>query len=228
MKLLVENQILVESMFKNVKSFGDLLDKVSNLAIRGLLTASLIANICMYYKLDEKQTEQVKAVAEQSQDTQVKKDTQKTDTNQGVGEDWTLVCNKAIATVYNAVPSQCNKDCGHTASMFRLNLSNVASHRIIAIERSMMQKYNLKMGDVVYLDGVGKYNGVWQVQDKMNKRFAGLDKIDLLVPNNVKHGQWENVKIYVLKDKSQTKEYKSQLAPQLSKAAFNAQFKKKA
>ena len=221
-RTLVENQILMESMFKNVRNFSDLLKIVKNLAFKGVLTASLITNICLYYQLNDAQKEQIQAVAEDA--TEMVDDTTNNKESKGP---WQLVCGGAIATVYNAVAGQCNPDYGRTANMFRLNLKNPYSHRIIAIERTMMDKYGLEMGDVVYLEGVGKYDGVWQVQDKMNKRFAGQDKIDLLVNGDTKTGKWNNVKIYTLKDKSLTSQYKSELAPQLSKDAFNAQFKKK-
>ena len=220
-RTLVENQILMESMFKNVRNFSDLLKIVKNLAFKGVLTASLITNICLYYQLNDAQKEQIQAIAEESVEV-----VDNSSNNEEKGP-WELACGGAIATVYNAVAGQCNPDYGRTASMFRLNLKNPYSHRIIAIERTMMEKYGLQMGDVVYLEGVGKYDGVWQVQDKMNKKFAGQDKIDLLVNGDVKTGKWDNVKIYTLKDKSLTSQYKSELAPQLSKDAFNAQFKKK-
>lgn len=221
-RTLVENQILMESMFKNVRNFSDLLKIVKNLAFKGVLTASLITNICLYYQLNDAQKEQIQAVAEET--TEVVDDTTSSEED---NSPWQLACGGAIATVYNAVAGQCNPDYGRTASMFRLNLKNPYSHRIIAIERTMMDKYGLQMGDVVYLEGVGKYDGVWQVQDEMNKKFAGQDKIDLLVNGDVKTGKWDNVKIYTLKDKSLTSQYKSELAPQLSKDAFNAQFKKR-
>ena len=211
----------MESMFKNVRNFSDLLKIVKNLAFKGVLTASLITNICLYYQLNDAQKEQIQAVAEES--VEVVDDSSSNDEK----GPWELACGGAIATVYNAVAGQCNADYGRTASMFRLNLKNPYSHRIIAIERTMMEKYGLQMGDVVYLEGVGKYDGVWQVQDKMNKKFAGQDKIDLLVNGDVKAGKWDNVRIYTLKDKSMTDQYKSELAPQLSKDAFNAQFKKR-
>lgn len=221
-RTLVENQILMESMFKNVRNFSDLLKIVKNLAFKGVLTASLITNICLYYQLNDAQKEQIQAVAEET--TEVVDGTTNSEEN---NSPWQLACGGAIATVYNAVAGQCNPDYGRTASMFRLNIKNPESHRIIAIERTMMDRYGLKMGDVVYLEGVGEYDGVWQVQDKMNKRFAGMDKIDLLVNGDTKTGKWDNVKIYTLKDKSLTSQYKSELAPQLSKDAFYAQFKKK-
>ena len=141
--------------------------------------------------------------------------------------DWILVDNKTIATVYNALPNQCNGDFGCTASMFRLNLNDVLSQRVIAMERTFMKKLGLSYGDVVYIEGTGKYDGVWQIQDTMNKRYAGQNKIDILVPDNVKSGLWKNVKLYKLKDKSMTNTYRSQMAPQLSKAASKQQVAQK-
>ena len=109
---------------------------------------------------------------------------------------WDLIANDVTATVYNAVPSQCNDDPVHTASMFRLDLDNVESHRIIAMERTMMAEYGISYGDTVLVAGTGRYDGLWQVQDTMNKRFAGQHKIDFLVPKHIRQGKWKNIKVY--------------------------------
>lgn len=110
---------------------------------------------------------------------------------------WKTVANDAIATVYNAVPKQCNNDVAHTASMFKLNLSNVLSQKVIAMERTFMRELGVKYGDVVWVSGTGKWDGAWQIQDTMNKKFAGMHKIDLLVPSNVRTGKWDGVTISV-------------------------------
>lgn len=130
---------------------------------------------------------------------------------------WILVASNVEATVYNAEPKQCNADIAHTASMFRLNLKNVLSHRIIAMERTMMTKHGLKYGDVVKIEGTGKWDGVWQIQDTMNKRFAGKNKIDILLPKSKGLGKWNDVKVYKLSDKEDKANYKTDMAPQLSK-----------
>lgn len=113
---------------------------------------------------------------------------------------WKLVSDDTIATVYNAVPSQCNKDVIHTASMFKLNLTDVLSQRVIAMERTFMAELGLKYGDVVYVEGTEKWDGPWQIQDTMNKRFAGMHKIDILVPRSIRTGTWNGVKISVPAD----------------------------
>lgn len=110
---------------------------------------------------------------------------------------WAVVASDVTATVYNAVPEQCNQDVAHTASMFRLNLDDVLSHRIIAMERTMMRELGVRYGDKVLIEGAGPWDGVWQVQDTMNRRFAGQHRIDFLVPNHIRTGKWTNVRVSV-------------------------------
>lgn len=95
-----------------------------------------------------------------------------------------------IATVYNAVVSQCNPDPSHTASMFKLDLKNPYKHRIIAVSRDLLEKFPI--GALVYIEGTS-YDGIYQVQDKMNKRYT--KRVDILINKNMKIGKWNNVKI---------------------------------
>lgn len=124
---------------------------------------------------------------------------------------WKLVSDDTLATVYNAVPQQCNNDVAHTASMFKLNLANVLSQRVIAMERTFMKELGLKYGDVVYVEGTEKWDGPWQIQDTMNKRFAGMHKIDILVPRNIRTGKWDGVKISVPADQQTAANAKSSM-----------------
>lgn len=112
-------------------------------------------------------------------------------------EEWRLISDRTTATVYNAVPSQCNEDCLHTASMYVIEPERIPEQRILAMERTFMAEYGVRYGDVVRIEGTGRYDGLWQVQDTMNKRFKGQNKIDLLVPNHIHHGKWQGVKVYI-------------------------------
>ena len=56
-----------------------------------------------------------------------------------VHNEWQLIAENVEATVYNAVPEQCDEDPLYTASMFRLNLDDVYSHKIIAMEKTFMK-----------------------------------------------------------------------------------------
>lgn len=98
------------------------------------------------------------------------------------------------ATVYNAVPEQCNADVQHTAFMFKLDLSNPYKHRIIAVSRDLLKKF--PNGTKVRVSGTGKYDGIWTVRDKMNKRYT--KRIDFLVNKEIRYGKWENIKIEVI------------------------------
>ena len=93
------------------------------------------------------------------------------------------------ASVYNAVVEQCNSAPTHTAFMFELDLSNPYKHRIIAVSRDLLRKFPNKTK--VLVSGAGKYDGVWTVRDKMNKRW--VKRIDFLVNEEVKVGKWKNV-----------------------------------
>ena len=218
---LMESHIIIESIFE-ASSISEFKREIKKLIRRMLLTGmsvaaiiSMINNYCDSHNIpDETKKEVLSAVNDMPEETNPM-------------ADWKLVDSKTIATVYNAVPAQCNGDFGHTASMFRLNLNNVLSQRVIAMERTYMQKLGLKYGDVVYIEGTNGYDGVWQIQDTMNKRFAGQHKIDILVPNNIKYGSWDNVNLYVLKDKSLTDSYRSEMAPQISEKELRMQVAQK-
>jgi hypothetical protein len=137
-------------------------------------------------------------------------------------EEWKPICNDAVVTVYNAKPEQCNSDVEHTASLFHLNLDSVGAHKIVALERSFMKEFGLKFGDVIKIVGThkGLQDGVYQIQDVMNKRFAGQHKVDVLVPDSITHGgTWpeQYATIYVLNDKNNTQQYLDLMAPEYKK-----------
>lgn len=186
---LINEEAIMEGIFNKDMSFDEIVKNVRSLARRGLLTASLIANIVFTYNLSQTQKNTLETVAQVEQKIEQKAE-------EKLDDQWTLLADDVKATVYNAVPSQCNSKPNVTASMFKLNLKDVLSHRIIAMERTMMKEYGLKYGDVVKIEGTGTWDGVWQIQDTMNKRFAGQHKIDILVPNNIRLGKWDGVKVY--------------------------------
>lgn len=96
-----------------------------------------------------------------------------------------------ITTVYNAVAAQCNSDPSHTASMFKLDLKNPYKHRIIAVSRDLLKKF--PMNTRVKISGTKRYDGIWIIRDKMNKRYT--KRIDLLINIDMKIGKWKNVKM---------------------------------
>ena len=190
---LMEQQILNES-------FKSMLQKVSLGAISVSMALSIISGL---EKISDAQKEKMESKV----------------VNAAPEEEWKMIADDVVVTVYNAVPAQCNADVSHTASMFKLDLKNPEAHNIIAMERTMMSEFGLKYGDIVKIEGTynGIQDGVYQIQDTMNKRFAGQHKVDILVSNNVKYGgtlKNSPAKVYVLNDKSNEATYKMGMAPQ--------------
>ena len=103
--------------------------------------------------------------------------------------------DRVVCTVYNAVPEQTNNDPEHTAFMFKLDLRNPYKHRIIAVSRDLLKKY--PKGTKVYVYGTIKYDGIYTVMDKMNKRYT--NRIDILINQNMPIGKWNNVKLIKIK-----------------------------
>lgn len=198
-RTVVEKNLMDEGL-KNIS-----IEKLMSLFRKGLISAAFfIASIGTFHSLSPEQRDKLRAEIAAA----------------APADEWTLVADDVIATVYNAVPSQCNNDVSHTASMFKLNLDDVASHKIIAMERTFMKELGLHYGDVVKIEGTyqGKQDGTYWLQDTMNPRFANQHKVDILVPETIKYGgtaKNERAKIYVLTDKSRTAEYTANMAPSL-------------
>ena len=109
---------------------------------------------------------------------------------------WILISAYTTATIYNAVPEQCNEQPSVTASGRVIDLDRVDDLRIVAMERTMMQRNGIHYGDTILVKGAGVYDGEWIVEDTMSKRFAGQDKVDFLVSKEVRTGRWDNVQIF--------------------------------
>ena len=108
---------------------------------------------------------------------------------------WIMISAATTATVYNAVPEQTNEQPCVTASGRRIT-GDVAALRWLAMERTMMARHGIHYGDTILVKGAGIYDGEWIVEDTMHPRYAGQDKIDFLVPDDVRLGKWSNVEVY--------------------------------
>jgi len=98
------------------------------------------------------------------------------------------------ATIYHAVPEQTNADYLTTASLKKINKDNPQGHRWIAVSRDL-EKLGFVFGTYVCVEGAGEMDGIWRVEDRMNKRWT--NRIDFLVNEEMTGGKWENVKIYI-------------------------------
>lgn len=96
------------------------------------------------------------------------------------------------ATVYHAVPEQCDDSPLVTASGARISSAESAyEHRYLAVSRDLLDVF--PYGTMVEVSGCGELDGRWVVQDTMNRRYKGY--IDLLINPDMKGGKWEGVRI---------------------------------
>jgi len=96
------------------------------------------------------------------------------------------------ATMYTVDPKQTDMTPLITASGFKIDSLYPEKQRIIAISRDLKKKY--KFGTKVMVKGTGKWDGIYTVNDVMNKRWR--KKIDILVNPKFGYNSFTGVKIY--------------------------------
>ena len=101
------------------------------------------------------------------------------------------------ATIYHATPEQTDSTPHITASNKIIDLGNPQKHRWIAVSRDLEAK-GLTFGVKVKVTGAGDLDGIWTVQDRMNRRW--LSRIDFLVNEDMTGGKWENVRVEIIDD----------------------------
>ena len=101
------------------------------------------------------------------------------------------------ATIYHADPKQTDDTPFITASGMYINPDCPQCHRWIAVSRDLEAK-GLVFGVKVRITGAGDLDGIWTVQDRMNRRW--LSRIDFLVNEDMTGGKWENVRVEIIND----------------------------
>jgi|TARA_R100000773_G_scaffold21883_1_gene19449 3D (Asp-Asp-Asp) domain-containing protein len=99
------------------------------------------------------------------------------------------------ATIYHATPEQTDSTPYITASNKFIDMCDPQKHRWIAVSRDL-EKKGLVFGVKVKITGAGHLDGIWTVQDRMNRRWT--NRIDFLVNKDLKGGKWENVKVEII------------------------------
>jgi 3D (Asp-Asp-Asp) domain-containing protein len=98
-------------------------------------------------------------------------------------------------TTYSATVGETDSTPHITASGFKIDTLNPKKHKIIAISRDLLKK--LPFGTFVKVTGAGKLNGVYVIEDKMNKRYK--NRIDILIGEDDRQTTMNNVKITKIK-----------------------------
>ena len=106
-----------------------------------------------------------------------------------------LVTTIVTATCYHAVAGQCNDDYLTTASGKKIeSTENAYDHRYVAASRDLLADYPYGTAILVTDAEVEEYNGIWYVEDTMNKRFT--ETIDFLINPDM---QVQNSKVTIQK-----------------------------
>lgn len=105
-----------------------------------------------------------------------------------------LIEASVTVTTYSTCIEQTDSTPYITASGFKLDSVNPKRHKVIAISRDLKRKFKFK--DRVMITGAGKYDGVYRVEDVMNKRFR--NRVDILVNPKDKGTRLSNIKIVKL------------------------------
>ncbi len=95
-------------------------------------------------------------------------------------------------TMYTVDPKQTDNTPLITASGFEIDSLHPEKHRIIAVSRDLKRKY--KFGTRVMVKGAGKWDGIYTINDVMNKRWKR--KIDILVNPKFGYDSFRQARIY--------------------------------
>ena len=105
------------------------------------------------------------------------------------------------ATIYHADPRQTDDTPFITASGAHIEECCPGDHRWIAVSRDL-EDLGFVFGAKVLVEGAEEMDGVWTVQDRMNKRWT--NRIDFLVDTDVRGGRWDSVKIELIYEQKKT------------------------
>ena len=98
------------------------------------------------------------------------------------------------ATCYHANKKECDGSPNYTADGSHIDTTSIDELRWLAISRDL-ENLGFKMGGKVLIKGISKdFDGVWEIHDRMNRRFDR--KIDFLISDKNKKGNlFKNVKM---------------------------------
>jgi len=98
-------------------------------------------------------------------------------------------------TMYNATEAQCDKDPLVTAGNYKINPANASAHKYVALSRNLLKRWGgqFDYGDKVRISNTNHKDGIYTVDDTMNKRYK--NRIDILESADTRWYRFENVTI---------------------------------
>ena len=102
---------------------------------------------------------------------------------------------KVDVTMYQPNTIQCDDTPNITADGTRIKPWKATEYRYVALSRDLLARWGgpFDYGDYIIIEGTGKWDGVYQVRDTMNKRF--VNRIDILESPGVRPYKFDKASI---------------------------------
>lgn len=106
-----------------------------------------------------------------------------------------FVLKHIVATMYNPVEGQCDKDPLTTAGLYKINPKKASQHKWIALSRNLLKRWKgpFDYGDLVLISNAGKKTGIYKVVDTMNEKYR--NRIDILESVGTPLYKYKNITI---------------------------------
>jgi hypothetical protein len=103
------------------------------------------------------------------------------------------ISSRVTATMYHPVRGQTDDTPNQLADGTYIRIERASQYNYIAVSRDLLRKNGgrFEMGDLVFVLKAGHKSGVYQIRDKMNKRFK--NRIDFLEAPNTPNYKYTDV-----------------------------------
>ena len=94
---------------------------------------------------------------------------------------------KVIVTMYYPVYAQTDSTPNQLADGTKIDISKASEYRYVALSRDLLSRWGgpYDYGDIILLEDVGKYSGLYKVKDTMNNKFR--NRVDILLTEGTPH-----------------------------------------
>ena len=101
---------------------------------------------------------------------------------------------KVTVTTYNPTRAQTDSTPNITADGTKFHTWKATEYRYVALSRDLLSRWGgpFEYGDYVVIEGTGKWDGVYQVRDTMNRKWT--NRVDILTTNS--KFKYKNITMY--------------------------------
>ena len=105
---------------------------------------------------------------------------------------------KVTVTTYNPTRAQTDSTPNITADGTKFHTWKATEYRYVALSRDLLSRWGgpFEYGDYIIIEGTGKWDGVYQVRDTMNRKWT--NRVDILTTNS--KFKYKNITMYKYTD----------------------------